>query len=1308
MRWTTSGWGRIGTSRRGGRWALVLAAVLVATVAVPVGGVAAGSEAASRSPRSPADVAAGPPDVLPADGRWTVTLLTGTVLDVRSDAEGRVTALAREHGEPFRTVRKPDGELYVLPLSLTPLLDGVLDLELFNVTGLIRQRYDDASTDAVPIIVQHEPGVDVQAQLSTAEDERPLPSIGAVATEVPKNDAAATGALLDQLGASTSAHAEAVGGITRIWLDRQVTLLSPDAAGSPVAAGSPDAAGSPASPGSAQSPRSLGSLAGPVSTREPVQTPAGLDHNLTQVGADRAWAAGLTGQGVTVAVLDTGIDSQHPDLAGKVVAEQNFSDSEDTADHFGHGTHVASIIAGTGAASAGARSGVAPDAQLISGKVVDDFGFGSESQAISGMEWAAPQADVVNMSLGYGINSDGSDPISLALDALSDQYETLFVVAAGNSGPLSQTVEFPGAADRALTVGAIDADDQLAEFSSRGPLTGSFELKPEVVAPGVDIVAARAAGTSIGTPVGEQYTTLSGTSMATPHVAGAAADLAQDHPDWSAAQLKDGLVASADPVDGDGYDIGAGRLDIGDGTDATVRADQDVIDVPLAHPRTEPHTETLSWTNTGDQPQTLDLQVNLEDRTGQAIDEASIEPATLTLTPGATGSATVTVDGPDLATGLYSGIVTADPADGPDQDDLRTPIAVHAEPEMANLTIEATAPSGIAGAPSSFAAVINLDDFAEYGQLWFFQDTATAAVPVGRYSVLGDVSSSDFDADVVAQVGEPDITITGDTTVTFDGAAAVPFDPTLRGVEAAPPVDSNSALVTTPRAGTGGFGLLIEVFAWYPQPPVRLTPMEADPEVFSSFQIYRLQAPHLSAVAGGDPIALTSVAGHQLTPGEHTLTAVDAGDGSDLSGAAGQLAVVQLPDDLEERAAVSQRAADAGVALLAFVDEQRPVLTISPIFADQWGDVPVVAVAGSDATRIRAAATAGESVTVTLTASPFVYDIVTPETNVVDPEPVVSRAEQRQLATLQERFHRDPDGVGPTGERRYPISVSLMNLDTEGPLPERRTAHVTPDVTWQSIVFGSGFIRFFGELIPVDNIAVAMDAGQTYSGGSRQTVTWLRRPLAPGPVGGPQGASFCQPLPVSRSGDTLHVWLAPFQDGRDRFGCTDPEESTMTLSRDGTVLGTTNEVFADFPLPAEPGTYRLSYDQAGHGPYATRSTTAWTFPSGPSDAEQLIPLLVVDYRLPLDTMNRPTGRTATFTVHQVTGADQQRFRSVRVWTSTDDGATWRRASVERRDGGSFRVTLPRVDRGTAVSLRVDARDVAGSRIEQTLFGAYTG
>ncbi len=196
---------------------------------------------------------------------------------------------------------------------------------------------------------------------------------------------------------------------------------------------------------------------------------ASLEHSVPQVGAPQAWQDGYDGKGVKVAVLDTGIDETHPDVAGKITQARNFTADPSAKDEHGHGTHVAATVAGTGAGSNGLRKGVAPGAELLIGKVLDKQGSGSESQVLAGMEWAAQEsgADIISMSLGGGA-TDGTDPLSVAVDTLTEQTGTLFVIAAGNEGD-AYTVGSPGAATSALTVGAVDGNDALASFSSRGP-----------------------------------------------------------------------------------------------------------------------------------------------------------------------------------------------------------------------------------------------------------------------------------------------------------------------------------------------------------------------------------------------------------------------------------------------------------------------------------------------------------------------------------------------------------------------------------------------------------------------------------------------------------------------------------------------------------------------------------------------------------------------------------------------------------------------------------------------------------------------
>jgi|GEM_PF-1025910 len=242
-----------------------------------------------------------------------------------------------------------------------------------------------------------------------------------------------------------------------------------------------------------------------------------------------------------IAVVDSGIDPSHPDFAGKILAFQNFVSAPDPGcptppvppapwDDLGHGTHVASIATGTGAAKA-ANKGVAPGAALVVLKVFDCNGSAPESDILAALDWlitnkATYGVDVVNMSFGVAAAGlDGTDVLSAATNVLAASG-MVPVVAAGNSGPGRGSVNAPGVARWALTTGAIKANAlgrTLGEFSSRGP-TGDGRIKPDVLTPGVDILAA-----SANTP-GWWYRYMSGTSMAAPLMSGVAALALQADP----------------------------------------------------------------------------------------------------------------------------------------------------------------------------------------------------------------------------------------------------------------------------------------------------------------------------------------------------------------------------------------------------------------------------------------------------------------------------------------------------------------------------------------------------------------------------------------------------------------------------------------------------------------------------------------------------------------------------------------------------------------------------------------------------------
>ncbi|GAB3891598.1 hypothetical protein GCM10029964_065030 [Kibdelosporangium lantanae] len=406
-----------------------------------------------------------------------------------------------------------------------------------------------------------------------------------------------------------------------------------------------------------------------------------LDVSVPQIGGPVAWQMGLTGAGVTVGVLDSGIRGDHPDLAGKVVAAKDFTGT-DTGDEVGHGTHVAGIISGTGAASNGKYRGVAPDAKLVNGKVCVQYGC-PESAVIAGMEWIAPQTRIVNMSLG-GESTDGTDPMSQALNTLSARYGTLFVVAGSNDRSIDfpdplNSVSAPAVADAALAVGSVSKQDTTSVFSGPGPRLGDYAVKPDIAAPGEGIVSARAAGTPAGdgSPVDANYAMLSGTSMSAPHVAGAAAILRQQHPDWTAAELKPALMSTAKPTAGV-FEQGAGRVDVARAVTQRVRTTGGSVNFGfLAWPRTSPATKTVTYRNDGDTPVTLKLTADIP----------FTAPNQVTVPAHGTAGVNVSVG---QATGLQGGRLSAT-ADGVA---VRTALAAFVEPESYDVTLNVVSRAG--------------------------------------------------------------------------------------------------------------------------------------------------------------------------------------------------------------------------------------------------------------------------------------------------------------------------------------------------------------------------------------------------------------------------------------------------------------------------------------------------------------------------------------------------------------------------------------------------------------------------------------
>ena len=278
----------------------------------------------------------------------------------------------------------------------------------------------------------------------------------------------------------------------------------------------------------------------PVNGGNPAAAPSGnVPWGVARVNAPAAWSSGQ-GAGVKVAVIDTGIDCTHPDLKCDFGAGMNIIDPTATPmDDNEHGTHVSGTIAGRGT---GGPLGVAPKATLIPVKVLDGSGSGSLSDIVKGINWAAGAGvDVINMSLG---GPNGSPALQRAVNnALS--AGVVVICAAGNSGPAPDTVGFPGGYPGVIAVAASDTHDQVAKFSSRGAAVA-------FIAPGVDIVSTIPGG---GTAK------LSGTSMASPHVAGLAA-LAVERGAKGSSGVRAAFSAAATKLGGlAATEQGAGMID---------------------------------------------------------------------------------------------------------------------------------------------------------------------------------------------------------------------------------------------------------------------------------------------------------------------------------------------------------------------------------------------------------------------------------------------------------------------------------------------------------------------------------------------------------------------------------------------------------------------------------------------------------------------------------------------------------------------------------------------------------------------------
>ncbi|MET9148155.1 S8 family serine peptidase [Streptomyces sp. NPDC004042] len=1229
----------------GRRRATLLSAGLVIAL-LPAGQAAAGQAAAhdtgSTTPTTSAPRAAAAAGK-PADGPRTVTLVTGDRVTVTPLGGGRSTVTVRRPADATGAVRTTvaDGTVTVVPDEARPYLRaGRLDPRLFDVSELLRQGLADTRTGELPLIVTYGKDRAVRTPRGAART-RDLASVHGAAVEAGKGRAfwreftrPGGARTLSPDGARTLSP----DGVDKVWLDGRVR--------------------------------------------------ADMAESNAQIGTPEAWEAGLTGKGVTVAVLDTGVDTTHPDLAGRVARTKSFIPGEEVADRNGHGTHVTSTVGGSGAASDGREKGVAPDAVLAVGKVLDDQGTGSESQIIAGMEWAARDvhARIVSMSLGSTEASDGTDPMAQAVDTLSAETGALFVIAAGNTGAPS-SIGSPGAADAALTVSAVDSADRAAYFTSAGPRLGDNALKPDLAAPGVDILAAR----SRLTEGSGDYTTMSGTSMATPHVAGVAALLAQEHPDWGAARLKDALMSTSKQLDASAYVLGAGRVSVPDAVAAQVTAtgSADLGFYGWPYDGNKPVTRTLTYTNSGDRPVELTLAVR-----GAPDGVAALADRQLTVPAHDTASTTVTGDGAKAPVGDTSGQIVASAAG---TAVAHTAFGLVKEGERYTLTVHVKDRSGAATAADLAVQrlVADADPFSAH-----VDDSGTLRLRLdpGTYSVSSflDVRGSHgADSLGLGFLAAPEITLDRDREITLDGRR-------LREVRAdvGRRTERRQLLMEYDRKA-GGADLFGAVQVPLTYDSVFAAPTEKVRQgSFEYRTVWRLGAPLLAVKGVGDALVQ---AGSTLTAGRSRLPLVDIGTGGLTGRNVRGKAVLARVTDTTDPGALAQAAQDAGAAAL-FVTDDAPGRLSLWWGTDDNADRPllIASVNAADAARLRAA----RRVDMTGTPhTPYVYDLSDGHPGAVPDHDLTYAPGKRRLAALDVRFHSGQAASG--GEFRYSITDTFpigLGFPESAEYPATRADYVStgPGQLWhESVTLGEGTLEERSGLV-------------RYTGGSHRELDWFK------PVWHPwlgTGLGWGQ----QRAGNTLQFNAPGWGDsGPDHTGFGDVWSAESGMSQttvaylDGKEVdrGTSSSAYVR-DAPADEHTYKLVTDTAldpARWKLAGRGHAEWTFRSAatPEDHWSFLPL--INLALDVDTdlagtvragSRIPVGLSAAY-VAGATGTGT--LSGGRLEVSYDEGATWRQV---RLSGGhaSWKGTLS-VPRGAAsVSLRASAGDDRGGSVHQELVRA---
>ncbi|WP_328590754.1 S8 family peptidase [Gottfriedia acidiceleris] len=1192
-----------------------------------------------------------------------ITLITGDVVTIKKIEGGKsvINVEPADQNGAGAQILNFGEETYVIPTSAMPYLAAdKLDKDLFNVTELIENGYDDKSLSYLPVIVEYSESKARAVQTRKADPKgaktvRVLESINGAALAASKKDADTFWEdITPEDAAEQKATPETVAfdqGFEKIWLDGRVK--------------------------------------------------AALDQSVPQIGAPTAWESGYTGKGVKVAVLDTGIDPNHPDLADQIDETKSFVPGETADDVYGHGTHVASTVLGTGAASEGKNKGVAPEARLLVGKVLNNEGSGQESWIIDGMEWAAHNAKIVSMSLG-GRSSDGTDPMAQAVNRLSEETGALFVIAAGNAG-YEGSVGSPGTADAALTIGAVDKTDQIAYFSSKGPRYGDMGLKPDLSAPGVDIVAARS---SLSSGSGS-YRSMSGTSMATPHVAGAAAILLQKNPNWNGTQLKEALMSTSKKLDYSPYHIGSGRLDVPAAVFSTVRATGSLSFGFFKWPQdnAQPVQKTVTYTNDSDSAVILDLHADFKNGKGNAAPNGmlTVSESQITIPANGTKDVTVTLNPHlgDLGT-RYEGHLTATDENG--KQVAHTSMGMVKEEERYPLTFKATDRNG--DPALTYVALFTKN----YYQPYFFavNGSTELRLPPGTYSAMSMMNvDTETDHRGMALVGTPEINLDGPQTVELDARKAEEIS-----VEVPKKTEPSYQRMGYYRS-LDGTALNHTVLM-----PVWIDKMYAVPikEVktgdFEFLTRWRLTKPMLEINFKGKVLDDIPLEGSTLLDGKYNLSTVYAGNGTPADyerlKAKGKAVIVDRNSEVTpSEQAVTAHA--AGAKLLIIVNNEDKEFSAF-VGNPNYTDIPL-AVAGISKGEGDKVITAARSGNLNLFVegeanTPYVYDLVDVHQDRI-PEDLKYAPSNDELVKIDTRYKSDREAPGE--EFRYDLRPygGGVGFLQKVQLPSVRTE-------WVSAVKDT---RWYHIAAVLDSYWEVRQQVVTYEKGGKLDEELFS------PVVRPRlGEGYWTPY---RLGNYLHFNIPAWADSGNDSGVTGYDESvknqTLKLYQGDTLIkeGKGQAMYLNTPFPEEKTQYRLVSD-AKRDPNRWKTSlsthTEWTLWSQKEENFYTkLPFYSLDYKVETDMNGNALAAPSTALELSVAKLDDKegfgkleygKLEGATLEVSFNEGESWETVQLERTADNKWVAKINNPKNAEYVSLRAAAWDDLGNKITQDVIKAY--